>query len=61
MIGDPCKNCPRCGSPPAMQFDPAQAFCGNEACDVLAWDPQKTLTQLEANVNVIDLRNGGQS
>lgn len=50
----PTSRCPRCGFPPAMQLDPEQAFCSNEACDVLAWNPAKTREELEGDVTVID-------
>ena len=54
-------NCPRCGCPPALQLDKEQAFCGNEACDVLAWNPTKTPEELEAHPHIIDARTWEQT
>lgn len=32
--------CPQCGQPPALAFE-TQAFCGNDSCFVLIWNPQE--------------------
>jgi hypothetical protein len=32
--------CPRCGEVAALLMPPEQAFCGNEACNVLMWNPR---------------------
>lgn len=37
---------------------PGQAWCGNEDCAVLAWDPAMTLTELAANVQQVRRREG---
>jgi hypothetical protein len=32
-------SCPRCGKPAVLVVGTEQAFCGNEQCRVLAWNP----------------------
>lgn len=50
--------CPGCGQPP-MQFAvplvPEQAFCGNDQCHVIMWDPTKTLDELVADSQTVNL------
>lgn len=47
--------CPHCHQPPALLLDDGQqAFCGDEACDVLTWNPTKTAEEMEANKTIID-------
>lgn len=42
----PCPNCPLCSSPAPFIFPNLRnAFCVNEDCDVLTWDPWATLEQ----------------
>lgn len=49
-------NCPYCDQPPAFVLDEGrQAFCGNEECHVLAWNPTQTVEELEAHRKVVDL------
>lgn len=31
--------CPLCGHPAALRISVQQAFCGNEECRALMWDP----------------------
>jgi hypothetical protein len=31
-----------------------QAFCGNEECHVLSWDPTQTLEVLQADMDVVN-------
>lgn len=39
-----CPNCPLCGHPPEFVLAGAvQAFCGNDACDLILWNPSETL------------------
>lgn len=46
--------CPACGALPAAVFGGGtQAFCSNEDCRVLTWDPTKTLAQLMAGIHQI--------
>lgn len=41
-----CPTCPVCGAPPMpMSIQLGQAFCTNEDCNVLAWDPYSTKDQ----------------
>lgn len=48
--------CPVCGEGPAMVLPAGtQAFCGNEACDVLMWDPTQSDAQVHGGTE-IDLR-----
>lgn len=44
--------CPGCQKPAAM-FGGGMAWCGNDACHVLNWNPEKTLDELAANVHQI--------
>lgn len=50
---DPEPSCPGCGQPPKFQLGD-QAFCGNDGCHVLMWNPTMTLDQLAADVQLID-------
>ena len=56
-MGDPVGlNCPGCGQPPVWLFGGGhQAFCGSDDCPWFTWDPAKTLAELNASANVIDL------
>ena len=49
--------CHGCGQPPAFVIQPAgtQAFCGNDDCPILMWDPTLSLEQNMANSKEIDL------
>jgi hypothetical protein len=48
--------CPHCGGPPVLLLDEGrQAFCGNESCAVMTWNPTETAEELEANRKDIDL------
>jgi hypothetical protein len=50
-------NCPGCGEPPRFLIAPNQAFCGNDSCRMLMWDPAKTVAEMIAEgINEIDLR-----
>lgn len=40
--------CPGCGSPPRILLTD-QAFCGNDDCHVMMWNPNKTLDELAAD------------
>jgi hypothetical protein len=49
-------NCPGCGQP-AMEFGGlgaamAQRFCSNDQCHVFMWEPDKTLDELMADMQV---------
>ena len=48
--------CPWCGGPPLLVMGGGtQAFCGNDDCDCLTWDPSKTDAANRRNANVVDL------
>jgi hypothetical protein len=53
-------NCPECGEPPRMVLTGGeQAFCGNDGCRILMWDPTQTRAEMLAEgVHEIDLRTG---
>jgi hypothetical protein len=42
-MADVTPNCPGpdCRRPPALRIGSSQAFCDNDACEVLMWDPTK--------------------
>ena len=51
--------CPGCGEPPVFLFGGGtQAWCGTDDCRWLIWDPTKTLADLTADVQVVDLPAG---
>jgi hypothetical protein len=38
-----CPDCPLCGHPPGLVLvGDVQAFCGNDACRVMCWNPSRT-------------------
>lgn len=45
-----------CHQPPAMLTGDHQAWCGNEDCKVVIWDPTLTVDENLEHLNVIDLR-----
>lgn len=47
-----CPNCPMCGEPPLFAMGPTQAFCGNDDCTLILWNPSVSLDDnlLEAGV-----------
>lgn len=49
-------HCPRCGHLAVFLIGEQQAFCGNDDCSILMWDPSKTVAQNEADMHEIDLR-----
>lgn len=53
-------NCPSCGSPRQSfggieAFMGTQAFCPNDACRIVTWDPEKTLDENLDDFGTIDL------
>jgi hypothetical protein len=45
--------CPVCGQLPDMVINPSQAFCGNDDCRALQWDPlQDAATQLAEGTEI---------
>ena len=53
-------NCPECGEPPRMVLPGGnQAFCGNDGCRILLWDPTQTRAEMAATgIHEIDLSGG---
>ena len=43
--------CPFCGEPPKFIVGITQAFCGNDTCELLCWDPTLSL-----DVNLMNAR-----
>jgi hypothetical protein len=46
--------CPGCGQDAALTLS-VQAFCGNDECHVMCWDPEQTLQQFADTAECIDL------
>lgn len=56
-------NCPVCDQPPKLVISPTQAFCSNDDCRALMWDPQQPADVQLANEQQVtlirdDLGNG---
>lgn len=50
-----CPRCPLCGAkPPFIWPSFAQAFCPNEECDVIVWEPWVSLAENLMNANTVD-------
>ena len=47
--------CPVCEQSAVIVVSEAQAFCGNDECVVLAWDPRLTREQFHADCQEIEL------
>jgi hypothetical protein len=53
-------DCPLCRQPPAWVLGGGrQAFCGNEDCDVITWDPARSLDDNLTAVSFIRLQGWG--
>ena len=55
-------NCPGCGSPRQSfggieAFMGTQAFCPNDACRIVTWNPEKTLDENLDDFGVLDLKD----
>jgi hypothetical protein len=51
--------CPLCGQPPIwLMGNGAQAFCGNDDCTVLTWNPQRTLDDNLTDASFVRLSPG---
>jgi hypothetical protein len=49
--------CPLCGELPTITIGGGtQAFCGNDGCTVIFWDPSRSLDQNLLEANFVDLR-----
>jgi hypothetical protein len=47
-------NCPSCGQPALVAYA-QQAFCGNDKCRILTWNPSKTLDENLDSYERVDL------
>jgi len=48
--------CPGCEQPAARVFPGnEQAFCGSDDCHVLMWNPSKSLAELAADIQMMEL------
>lgn len=63
-MGDPlilCPNCPLCGQPPKFVLAGAvQAFCGNDTCDLILWNPSETLDDNLTNAGIVGFGMDGE-
>jgi len=49
-------DCPLCGQPPFMMLGGGtQAFCGNDDCKTLTWNPAKSVDEFLLDVSFIEL------
>lgn len=46
--------CPFCGQPALLVIGDAQAFCGNDACPCLMWNPLASAAEARRQVRIID-------
>lgn len=61
MSGEPVGwICPGCQRPTTLVLF-NQAFCGNDACRVFAWNPQETLDELLDGATFINLGQEGKT
>jgi hypothetical protein len=52
--------CPVCDSPPVMVFGGGtQAFCGNDDCSTVTWNPAESLDDNLLDVHFVELRSPG--
>jgi len=49
------QRCPGCDQPPRMVIGDRQAFCGNDDCQVFAWDLEGDPAKFKAKAQVVDL------
>lgn len=55
-VSFPTPLCFGCGSPPVMVFGGGtQAFCGNEGCRVLTWNPRATVDENLEDMGHVEL------
>ena len=51
--------CPQCDSPPCMVLGgdpPTQAFCGNDDCSTLCWNPTHSIDENLLDTNFVEIR-----
>ncbi len=52
----PCPRCPLCGELPMLaMIGFTQAFCGNDSCTLLCWNPSLTLDENLLDAGVVKL------
>ena len=50
-------DCPVCSQPPIMVFGGGtQAFCGNDDCSTLCWNPSKSIDDNLMDTHFVELR-----
>lgn len=52
-------NCPLCGKPPLFAVGPTQAFCGNDDCTLILWDPSLSLDDNLLDAGVVHFPEEG--
>jgi hypothetical protein len=48
-------DCPLCRQPPLFGFGGTQAFCGNDDCTLILWNPMLTLDENLLDAGVVHL------
>ncbi|HLL68857.1 MAG TPA: hypothetical protein VK453_24555 [Micromonosporaceae bacterium] len=51
--------CPGCDQPPLLAFE-RQAFCGNDACQVLTWNKTEDPARFKANAVQVNISYSGR-
>lgn len=54
-------DCPMCGKPPLFGFGDSQAFCGNNDCTLILWDPSLSLDDNLMDAGVVHLPGEGEA
>lgn len=55
-------HCPGCGQPADITIGGTQAFCANDACTVIMWNPAKSITEmLSEGIQVISDKDSDDS
>jgi len=52
-------NCSLCGQPPLFSFGGEQAFCGNDDCALILWDPSVSLEDNLMDAGVVQFPEEG--
>ncbi len=56
---DACPNCPLCGHPPAFVLvGNVQAFCGNDDCEAMCWNPSLTAAENRRHAVRVESKQG---
>ena len=60
MTGIPTPRCPLCSHLPMITLGGGtQAFCGNDSCEILTWDPSKSVDDNLTDVNFVEFNFRG--